>query len=180
MNPLNPEGEEVIAFYRERQAELWELADEFGVPTLGPEIRRDLGEIVGAENVQLVETIARFGSYGDSAEMSRARNALSKELKRQGFPTKPGKRTAPGLQELVEDLTPVLRYFGIPLSLSEHSPLVNALRHLAEGMDVPGDPRNELRKLRRIDEELTKAQVQAIRAGVKNGLASLKVTTPPQ
>ncbi len=175
MSWLDPEFDSVISFYCERQQHFAELADQLGVPTLGPEVRNELAALVGTENVPLLETIARIGCYGDTVEMERARKALAKEMKKHGHFPKRGKRTAPGLMEMVEDLTPVLLYFGVPPSLSESSPLVTALRYIGEGMGVPGDPRKELRKLERLDAKISKLQMEAIREAVRNGLNNLKI-----
>ena len=164
-----------MAFYRERQPQLTRIANELQVQALGPEVRKELAALVGTENVPLLETIARIGCYGDTYEMERARKALAKEINKHGHLPKRGKRTALGLMEMVEDLTPVLLYFGVPPSLGESSPLVTALRYIGEGMGVPGDPRNELRKLERMDAKTSKLQMEAIREAVKNGLKNLKI-----
>lgn len=175
MHQLKQEPLSLISFYRDRQAELTHLADDLGIPTLGREVRNELANIVGRDNVELLETVARIGAYGDTKEMQRARKALATELKKAGYPQRPGKRTAPGLQEMVEDLTPVLLYFGVPLSLSESAPLVTALRYIGEGLGVPGDPRNELRKLQRLQKAMQAERMESLREAVKKGLAHLKI-----
>lgn len=201
MTWLSPERECVMAFYREKQTEITKNADALSRPVFDRETRIDLGKLIGRENVSLVEAIARFGNYGDSKEMLRARNDLAKEMKKHGHFPKSGKRTGAGLKEMVEDLTPVLRYFGLPLATGEFSKLVTALQIIGDGMGVPGDPRNELRKLRRLAKE-TKAPDrharreaiekglsefrsldpnlrQAIRDAVKKGLSALRISPPP-
>lgn len=178
MNLLDPEYESMMAFYRKRQEELTQLADAFAVPTLGKEVRNELAKLIGRENVPLLESIARCGCYGDTQEMLRARNALAEEMKRHGHLPKRGKRTAPGLKEMVEDLTPVLRYFGLPFSSSGSGSLVIALSFIGDGMGVTGDPRNELRRLERLNKDSKKLELLAIREAVKKGLASLKISPP--
>ncbi|PQA78928.1 hypothetical protein [Rhodoferax sp. TS-BS-61-7] len=178
MNPFGPEEKTVMAFYRNRQAQFTQLADELQVPMLGLQVHKELAHLIGQDNVSLLESIARIGCYGDTKEMSRARTALAAEMKKHGHLPQRGKRTGAGLKEMVEDLTPVLRYFGVPPSLSETGPLVTALRFICEGMGVPGDPRNELRKLERLAKSSATLDGQAIREAVKNGLASLKISPP--
>lgn len=80
-----------------------------------------------------------------------------------------GKRTAPGLLELVARLTPLLLHFGLPFAKSERSRLVNALRMIAAEVGVSGDPRDELRRLDR----LKKIQERRAREAIYEALEAL-------
>jgi len=55
---------------------------------------------------------------------------------------------------MVADLTPVLLYFGVPLKSSEGSDLLIALELIAKEVSVEGDPRNEIRRLSKINRKI--------------------------
>ena len=78
-------------------------------------------------------------------------------------------------------MVPVLLALGLPLAFSERSKIVTVLRLIAEEFDIPGDPRHELRRLKRIDSATSHRSKQAIIQAVLKGLLPLSATktTPP-
>lgn len=82
---------------------------------------------------------------------------------------------------MVEDVTPLLLYFGVPMATGEGSKLVSLLRGIASEFSVRGDPRDELRRLKRLMTKQENATKIAITAAVARGLEPLRhiASQPP-
>lgn len=203
---IEPENPEMVAWFRRRIDKIGGIADECHVPRFSNGLRSELfGLLKSREAVQVIEVATRLGDFGNFPEQAAMRKAHSRELKRRGVKAQRGKRTAFGLLELVEMLSPLFLYFGLPLRTSERSRLVEGLRMIAAEMGVKGDPRDELRRLSRKAQKATipistrqaipgfvsrerlqnvwaqfpDAQRRAVRDAVAKGLQSLKVHNPP-
>jgi hypothetical protein len=117
--------------------------------------------LVGSKSaVQLLEAASAIGRFGDHADHADMRRSVSRRLKQDGLRLPRGKRTKPGLEELVDALVPLLLYCNIPLASGERSRLVSALRLIANELNVPGDPRDELRRKIRIEREISSQQLE--------------------
>lgn len=114
------------------------------------DLRRLLGS---AEAVSLVETAVTIGNCGDIEDLAEMRKAVSKILRQRGVRLPRGKRTDPRLEKIVDRLVPLLLGFALPLASSENSKIVKALRLVASALNVPGDPRDVLRREIRIARE---------------------------
>ena len=178
---LKPESEELVTHYRLNREEYFNAAEEAGAPMFAriyvEELRRLLSS--DAHAVEHIQTVTRLGNFADQNKLDRENKAVARLLKRDGINRKRGKRTRPGITGLVENVVPILLYYAVPLRSGETSRLVEILRIIAEAIGLEGDPRNEIRRLRKSDNEHTIRIKKAICKAVKNGLESLKVITPP-
>ena len=175
---VKPESEALMEHYRSHLSEYQDRADKSGIPRFGGCYLRELEAPVGEGNAMLIEAVARTGNYGDDKELALINRLVSKQLKVDGILQKKGKRTAAGLSNLIDDLTPILLYFGLPLQSSDRSKLVEALRVIAEGCGVTGDPRNEIRRLIKREVAYQVGIKKAIRDAVASGLSTLSITPP--
>ena len=178
---LKPESEELVTHYRLNRQDYCNAAEEVGAPVFAriyvEELQRLMPNNVHA--VDHIQAVTRLGNFADQNKLNRENKAVARLLKRDGINRKPGKRTRPGIAGLVENIAPILLYYGVPLRSGETSRLVEILRIIAEAIELEGDPRNEIRRLRNVDKQHTIRIKKAICEAVKNGLESLKVTTPP-
>lgn len=180
VSALEPQSAEMMAYDRAHVAEYIRIADELQIPIFARTYREQLTELLRDKNsINLIEAVARLGNYGCTKDHESMRKAVSKLLDRDGIKLPRGKRTRPGMLELVADLTPIFLFYGLPLATGELSRLVTALRIVAEAVNVASDPRDELRRLTKgkkdYDREIKKKIIEA----VKKGLESLKVYNPP-
>lgn len=132
------------------------------------ELRRLLGS---AEAVSLVETAVTIGNCGDIEDLAAMRKTVSKILRQRGVRLPRGKRTDPRLEKIVDRLVPLLLSFGLPLASSENSKIVKALRLVASALNVPGDPRDVLRREIRIDREASLRARSIVFEAVAKGFA---------
>ena len=203
---IEPERHEMVTWYSGRFDKIGRIADECQIPRFSDSLRCELFELLNSrEAVQVLEVATRLGNFGNVPEQAAMRKAVSRELKKRGVKAQRGKRTACGLLELVETLSPLFLYFGLPLRTSERSRLVEGLRMIAAEIGVKGDPRDELRRLFRKFQQATiprstrqairksdsrdrlqdvwaqipEAQRKTIRETVAKGLESLKLHNPP-
>lgn len=152
---LSPISDDVLALYDRSLDEGFEyLLDRLSVPRLSRILLKDLEKMLGSrEGAKMVAFAVRFHQLHDEREHVEMRSTVLRLLKKDGVRLTRGKRTHPRLQELVEMIAPLLVYYGLPLSVAERSRLVRALQWIAIECDIPGDPRDELKRLRRIDRE---------------------------
>lgn len=129
-------------------------------------------KLVGAEITGLIEAVVRLENFRDTLAIAKTRAAVSALLKNDGKTLPRGKRTAPGLKEMVRAVTPLLFYAGLSLASSERSKLIRALRTIADELDLKGDPRDEIRRLIRVGN----ADTQAVCAVF---LESIEILKPP-
>lgn len=166
-------GATTAAFYKEHRAAICKIADELFVPCFSTVTRKELSTLLGGMDAALlVEDCSRFRNYGDTAYHSTSRQGVSTFLRRQGIALPKGKRTSPGLEELVKDIAPLLLHLGLPLATSERSKVVVALRLIADEQLVPGDPRDELRKQVAASEH----QIQVSRSAVRRIIADAAIS----
>lgn len=171
MTYLRKESLEIVAHYRARKAEYSRLADALRIPRFSNDLLSHLSRVLGStDNARLVEAVSRLGNYSDGADHADMRKAVSKLLRKDGEKLPRGKRAKPELEALVENLTPLLLFFGLRLASSERSPLVVVLRLIADEFDVSGDPRDMLRSRIKADrilqQEVRKKIIEAVRRGL--------------
>lgn len=124
------------------------------VPQFSQTYREELLTIVGTNAaIQLLETASAIAGIRHKADLIDMRKRVQRLRKNSGERLSPGKRTRPELEELVEWITPLLLYLGLPLRCGETSKIVLALRLVGDALDVRGDPRDELRKLMRLERQ---------------------------
>lgn len=164
MNKLKPESPELLAYYWQHIEEHGRIADGCRIPRFSDQLRNDLFLLFGdTDVVRLLEVVTRMGNFSDTADLADMRKTVSRLLKAKGIRLARGKRTAPGLQKMVARLAPLLLHFGLPLATSERSRLVIVLRLIADEIGVRGDPRDELRRLTRLQRVFESNQKQTLR-----------------
>lgn len=174
MSSLEPTSLEMVAHYRKNAAEYSEAADDLSIPRFSSDFMSDFHAwLGGSDNVKLLEAVARLGNYGDAADHADIRKGVSKLLKKRGVSLRRGKRTRPELEELVENLTPLLLYMGLPLASSDRSRLVVVLRALADTFNVPGDPRDKLRTWIKTERRLKKQSRETIQKMIREAFKNL-------
>lgn len=179
---LEPESETMMSHYRDRQCHWNEISDVLYryqnpyhsyPPRFGLQTRKDLFAILkNYDSVDLVLTVVRFGNYSDTKDLKDRRKAASKHAKKiYGISPPRGKRTKVGMLEMVACITPILLYFGLPCATGEGSRLVIALRIVAEAIGIDGDPRDELRRLAKVRNQLRRNAEKAYNEAFSRGLA---------
>ena len=127
------------------------------VPQFSQTYREELLTIVGTNAaIQLLESASAIWGIRHKADLIDMRKRVQRLQKKSGVRLSPGKRTHPELEELeelVEWIAPLLLYLGLPLRCGETSKIVVALRLVGDALDVRGDPRDELRKQRRLQRQ---------------------------
>lgn len=173
MGTLDPECDELLKFYAQKIDEHARIADACGIPRFSQSLRNELMVMIpDSQSVGLVESVVRLGDFSNLNDLTAMRHAVSRQLKARGVPGRRGKRTSPGLSEFVERVAPILLRLGMPLATSERSLLVRALRAIGDEMALPGDPRDELRRLVRLRAKEQKAAQEAAARAILAGLAS--------
>lgn len=175
MGELEPESAELMAYYVRNVAKFNDIADGCRIPRFTTHLNESLLQILGSvAAVRVVEAAVRIGDLGNTSDLKSLRRAVSRQLKARGVAGRRGKRTAPGLLELVARICPLLLRYGVPLATSERSVLVRALREIADELGLPGDPRDELRRLNRLRAEQERHVRQVVREAMAKGLASFR------
>lgn len=147
MHDLDPAHPELVAHYRRNVAEYSRLADGESIPRFTVGLMNRLTVFLGSsENAKLVEAVARLDNYGDEAFHAALDKAVRKRMRKEGHRYPRGKRNNAALEELINSLTPLLIFFGVPLSSGENSRLIWSLRNIADEFGVKGDPRGTLRR----------------------------------
>jgi len=179
MGELEPESQEILAYYWQHIDKHSKIADDCRIPRFSAGLRRDLFALLSDNDaVRLLEVVTRIGNFGDADDLASLGKSVSRLLKARGVKMPRGKRTAPGLLKLVARLTPLMLHFGLPLATSERSRLVSGLRMIAEEVGVNGDPRDELRRLRRIKLSHDQFVRKVVYEAMAKGFAPLKVNNP--
>lgn len=164
----------MVAHYRGAATQYAEIADALSIPRFESSFMDELAGLLGGrQNAQLFEAVARISNYGDIADHTDMRKAVSKLLRKQGVNLPRGKRTNPALEKLVESLAPLLIYMGPPPASSERSKLVVVLRQVAETFNVRGDPRDTLRTQIKIDRANSKRTHEVLAAIFSRALRGL-------
>lgn len=159
MLELRPASDEVMAHCWGNLSNFQRIATVLKLPNFSEETLTELASILeNREAAQLVLVCVRVGEYGDQHRHWAERRAVTELLLRDGIHLPKGKRTRPGFSEFVELAAPMLIYFGLQPSASERSKLVRALRVIADGLGIPCDPREEIRRLKRRDKADRAAQ----------------------
>lgn len=151
---LEPTSNDVWALCWEGAPEWHKISDVLRVPTFPPVTRHEIMRVTrcSPEQLSVLEAVVRLADYGDIREHDARHVERRRILRRWGVQLPRGKRPGRRLQALVENMTPILLRIGVPLAFSERSRLVHALRLIAELYSIDGDPRDELRRLRRLDQ----------------------------
>lgn len=159
MFELEPESPELMAYYRGRLEWHRRISDSCCIPEFSKDLRRDLADFLpDNEAVDLVEVVTRIGNFTDADNLSSLRKAVARLHRARGVKMPRGKRTAPGLREFVGCIAPILLFYGVPLATGGRSKLVRALQMIALELDLRGDPRDELRRLKKIRQATSDAQ----------------------
>lgn len=164
----------LLGYYQENREEFTRIANAACVATFSRTTKNELVAIgLDANAIDLVEAVTRIQNLAGAKDHADVQKAVSKLLKKAGTPAPRGKRTAPTLVNLVEETTPLLLHFGFPLASSERSKIVRALRCIADQYGVQGDPRDELRKRKRLDAIAARQARLAVMEAVRQGLSKL-------
>lgn len=147
-----------MAHYCAHMQEYPDIADALKYPKFSDQCRKNLSRFLHEkEQIDLIESVTRLYQFNDVAVYKKERQAISKMLRLKHDRRLPrGKRTRPGMLEFVAKIAPVLLYYGIPCRTSETSALTEALRTIADDINLQGDPRDELRRLARLKAKLSR------------------------
>lgn len=174
MHELKPIWPELLTWHIENLERHRQIADSCRIPAFSDVARRRLFDLLQDELAcDLIEVAARIGNFGDAREIRSNRSAVAKLLRKDGARQPRGRRPTYGLPELVAKLTPFLLRFGVPLGVGEGSPLVKVLRDIAKEMGVSGDPRDELRRLKRTQRKIVESTKKALGEALARGLSHL-------
>jgi hypothetical protein len=158
MSELEPADEKMMVHYRANTAVFDRFADLRKLPKFSDQCRKNLSRFLHEkEKIDLIESVTRVGQFNDVLAHKKERQAVSKLLRLESGRRLPrGKRTRPGMLEFVAQITPILLYYGVPCKTSETSRLTEALRAIADDINLQGDPRDELRRLARLKANLSR------------------------
>lgn len=178
MFELQPASAKLIALYREQLAEVDQIADALLYPRFSEYFIDDLAAILkNNEAAEIIQAVVRMGNYTDHNALILKKMAVSKLLRIDyGIRLPRGKRPRPGMVELVSQITPILLYYGLPCRTSDRSRLVLALRFIAEEINLAGDPRDELRRLKKIEVRQANETRRAISKVMADALMPRKLT----
>jgi hypothetical protein len=172
MQELKPVWTGLLAWHIENLESRRQIADSCRIPVFPNALRRRLLDLLRDDlSCDLIEVAARIGNFGDAREIRAHRSAVAKLLRKNGARRPRGRRSTYGLPELVAELTPFLLRFGVPLGVGEGSPLVKILREIAKEMGVSGDPRDELRRLKRTQKKTVESAKEALGEALARGLS---------
>lgn len=151
-------------------------------------MKRDLLDMLGgnAEAVALVEVHCLIGAYHDRQMHAELNTDVLRRLHRQGVRLSRGKRTKPELVEMVRDLVGLLLALGVPLTVPKKPRTKYVMLHVIEAvhteLQMHGDPRNELRRLIRLERQAQQARERASERGrvaIREAVArALQVLSP--
>lgn len=154
MFELSPATAEAVAFYRTNLLEFEAISVGLSRKPFSSELRRQLkAALKDDEPVRLIESVVQVFCIEDLRDRLDHKKAVAKLLRSRGVPLRRGKRAGDQLVSLVSKVAPLLLFFGLPIATSERSKLVVVLRLLANELEIKGDPRDELRRLKRLKEE---------------------------
>jgi hypothetical protein len=171
MFELRPVHPEMLAYLLSHADEYTAKADALQVPEFSDGLRDELRLILNDPGaLRLVEAVSRLSRFNDAADLEAMRKAVSRLLRAKGIKQPKGKRANHGLVKLVETITPILLFYGVPLATSERSMLVSALRLIASEVGVCGDPRDELRRLRRHKSQIEGDGYRVLLEAFANGI----------
>lgn len=175
---LNPASAKLIAFYRDHIAEFGRVSDALSYPRFSKYCLNELTRIVrNVEAPDLIQAAVRMGKYTDHNALILSNMEVSKLLRvNYGIRLPRGKRPRPGMVKLVSQITPILLYYGLPCRTSESSRLVLALQLIADEIKLEGDPRDELRRLKKIQTRHTAATKESVYGAIARGLMPQKLT----
>ena len=130
-----------------------------GVALFSRLCRKDLAKLVQRpEHVSLIEAACTIGNFADQAEHASLREAVRRLLLKRGTRLQRGKRAAAETVAMVDSLVRLLEELDMPLRTGDNSVMVLVLRRVAAELDLPGDPRD---RLRRISRERRESQAHA-------------------
>lgn len=153
MFELSPAFADSVAFYRKNLPEFEALSAGLSRRTFSNELQRQLkAALKDDEPVRLIEGVVQVFCVHEPRDRLSHKKAVAKLLRAWGVPLRRGKRAGDELVTLVSKVAPLLLFFGLPLATNERSKLVVVLRMLADELEIKGDPRDELRRLKRLKE----------------------------
>lgn len=167
---IRPESDELMAYYRLHQNQHSQIADTLLIGRFSQNTMAELKRMVGEDEALLVESIARVCNFGDAKDLADLKRAVSKLLRERGTHLRRGKRPNMGLEKLVSTLAPVFIRCGIPSASSERSRLVTALRLVADDVGILGDPRDEVRRLLKLEKKYEQNAINAVLEAFSLGL----------
>lgn len=151
ISAIRPKGPGMMGFYQASITEFNEIADALGRPKFSELCKRDLATCgLDPQAIDLLESVTRIGNFANvdyyrTNRKNRSRLLLVKYGERQPR----GKRTRPGMLEFVAEMTPVLMFYGFEFKTGGRSRLVTVLQRITAEIGLDGDPRDELRRLKR-------------------------------
>lgn len=154
--PYSPEVMAHIRQFSERPSTRAHLSE---CPLFGQAMRADLVRMLGGDQdaVHLIEAHCLLGAYGDATYCRKIDRDVWKLLNRQGIKRPRGKRARPELVEMVGDLVGLLQALGVPLTRNKGGPMTATILKVLEAvhaeLQMDGDPRNEYRRLLRLERD---------------------------
>lgn len=172
MSFLKPIDDDGINLYRRMlRADMERVLDVLGHKKPSAGLLRELEKELGSKDAaSMVAFAIRFEALEDEVEHAELRTNVHRLLRKSGRNLPPGKRNNPRMEVLVKKITPLLLYYGMPLARGEFSRLVQILRQIADEFNVPGDPRDQLRRIWRMQVHSQQAAKKAFFEAVVKGL----------
>lgn len=157
-------------------------------PLFGPVMRADLVQMLGGNHdaAWLIEVQCWIGSYHDASACRQLDRDVWRRLARDGVRRPRGKRTRPELVDMVRDLVGLLQALGVPLKREKGAPMSATILKVLEvvhaELQMDGDPRNEYRRLLRLERERAEAKklaAEIYRDAFRRGLSFDDDPEPP-
>ncbi len=171
MSVFDPASEDLMTLYRNGVRERNWRSHHLRLRPVSDHFKLELNALLGCwDAVEVIASVVRDQKFLNAYDLREQRRRIDEILaKDYGTRTKRGKRPSAQLSELVETITPMLIYYGVPATKNERSKLVRALRLIASENGVIGDPRNELRRLKRMDDLLRASANEALLRAFSEG-----------
>lgn len=126
------------------------FAVQFDVSVFRESYRERLRGQYGVVGLQMIEAAIASALIDKPADFNGLKAQVSRLARRTGTKLHGiGKKPRAELKALVAETTPVFLRLGHSLACGSNSKLVEALREVAQQLGVDGDPRGELRRLRK-------------------------------
>lgn len=162
----------IVEFCEEQRALLQRWIDREGLALFSALCRKDLRKLTrSCDAAQLIEADCTIGNYADGGYHNAGRKAVGELLQKRGVKLPRGKRTHPALESMVRRIAPIAAAFGVPMATGDNARMVLLLRRVAAELDVPGDPRDTLRREVATDRKLAEATRALVIAAAIRGLS---------
>lgn len=144
-----------------------------GISLFSELCRLDLARLMGSRAaVALLEAQCTIGEYSDVAKHQVTAAAVARILRRSGVKLGRGKRTNRALEAFTRSVAEVAVSQGVKPATGDNSRMVTILRRIAAELEIPGDPRDELRRIARIDKRASGFAYQLVLEAARRGVCS--------